>query len=65
MRKIYKYMSIEEKKEALNTLQREIKDLEKEVNKEYPQIVKRVLVDTLDRYRFEQDFLNEEVNKKS
>ncbi|MFD0942687.1 hypothetical protein [Savagea faecisuis] len=60
-RKIYEYMTIEQKQEALKLLKQDKEELSKEYKKAaktYPKIVRQVISDTLDKWELEIDELS-------
>lgn len=68
-RLIYEYLSIEQKMEVLKNLKTDYEELQKIYVREgndYPKIVRQVITDTLDRWHFEiedlEDDVDEEVN---
>lgn len=63
-RKIYEYMSIEQKQEALKLLKQDKEELSKEYKKAadtYPNIVRKVISDTLDKWVLEIDELSTDI----
>ncbi|MED1470046.1 hypothetical protein [Bacillus salipaludis] len=65
IRLIYEYMTIEKKKIALKFVQEKREILKTEVDNtidKYPEIVKEVLLDTLDRWQFEIEELTYDIN---
>jgi len=65
MRKIYEYMSKEEKGKALELLRVEIRELEQELHNDYSRVVKDAITETLNRYQAEEDWLKKEVEATS
>ena len=61
MRKIYEYMTLEQKREALNLLKRDRSALLQEMDQDYPIIVREVLLNTLDSWNLEIELLEEEI----
>lgn len=64
MRNIYKYLTIEQKKEAIEKLRTDKLELQREVNRQidgYPKIVREVLLHTLDNWNFELEELENEI----
>lgn len=60
-RKIYEYMTIEQKQEALKLLKQDKEELSKEYKKAaktYPKIVRQVISDTLDKWELDIDELS-------
>ncbi|KHF39388.1 hypothetical protein [Halalkalibacter okhensis] len=64
MRKIYEYMSKEEKVTALELLRVDITKLEQEINNDYPRVVKDAITETLNKYQTEEEWLKNEVEVK-
>ena len=61
---IYKYLTIEQKKEAIEKLRTDKLELQREVNRQidgYPKIVREVLLHTLDNWNFELEELENEI----
>ncbi|PPA69527.1 hypothetical protein [Jeotgalibacillus proteolyticus] len=65
MRKIYQYMSMEDKVKTLELLRVDITGLEMEIHNNYPRVVKDAITDTLRRYQAEEKWLSNEVEDKS
>ncbi|MFP7170789.1 hypothetical protein [Terribacillus sp. 7520-G] len=67
MRKIYEYMSKDQKKEALIKLKAERAELQTELeNKsDYPRVIKEVLLHTLDAWQLEIEELELELKENS
>lgn len=64
MRNIYKYLTIEQKKEAIEKLRTDKLELQREVSRQidgYPKIVREVLLHTLDNWNFELEELENEI----
>ena len=64
LRNIYKYLTIEQKKEAIEKLRTDKLELQREVNLQidgYPKIVREVLLHTLDNWNFELEELENEI----
>ena len=64
MRNIYKYLTTEQKKEAIEKLRTDKLELQREVNRQidgYPKIVREVLLHTLDNWNFELEELENEI----
>jgi hypothetical protein len=64
LRNIYKYLTIEQKKEAIEKLRTDKLELQREVNRQidgYPKIVREVLLHTLDNWNFELEELENEI----
>lgn len=53
MRKIYNYMTIKQKREALRQLKADRSALQQEMGHDYPGIVREVLLHTLDNWALE------------
>ncbi|MDV2682746.1 hypothetical protein RYX56_00005 [Alkalihalophilus lindianensis] len=64
MRKVYEYMSKEEKVRAIEVLRVDIKELKQELQNEYPRVVKDAITETLNRYQVEEKWLKNEVDRK-
>lgn len=67
MRNIYKYLTIEQKKEAIEKLRTDKLELQREVNRQidgYPKIVREVLLHTLDNWNFELEELENEIKNR-
>ncbi|WP_332633803.1 hypothetical protein [Halalkalibacter flavus] len=64
MRKIYEYMSKEEKVRALELLRVDIKELEQELQNDYSRVVKDAITETLNRYQSEEEWLKNEDEEK-
>ncbi|GAE37606.1 hypothetical protein [Halalkalibacter akibai] len=64
MRKIYEYMSNEEKVRALGLLRVDIKELEQELHNDYTRVVNDAITETLYRYQAEEEWLKNEVEEK-
>ena len=63
LRNIYKYLTIEQKKEAIEKLRTDKLELQREVSRQidgYPKIVREVLLHTLDNWNFELEELENE-----
>jgi len=65
MRRIYEYMSKEEKVRALGLLRVDIRELEQEIHNDYSRVVKDAITETLNRYQAEAEWLKNEVEAKS
>lgn len=64
LRNIYKYLTIEQKKEAIEKLRTDKLELQREVSRQidgYPKIVREVLLHTLDNWNFELEELENEI----
>lgn len=67
LRNIYKYLTIEQKKEAIEKLRTDKLELQREVNRQidgYPKIVREVLLHTLDNWNFELEELENEIKNR-
>jgi hypothetical protein len=66
MRKLYNYITIDQKKEVLKELQNSLSQLNDELEKNahlFLPIVREILLDTKDRWRFEIEWLEEDIKK--
>lgn len=64
-RLIYEYLSIEQKKEVLKNLKFDRDELHRihvEEGRTYPKIVRDVMTDTLDRWNFEIEDLEDDIH---
>jgi hypothetical protein len=68
MRKIYEYISIEEKKEVLEKLKSDLKELEQEINQNkdsFSKFVCEILYSTRDNWLLEIEELENEIRANS
>lgn len=64
MRKIYEYLTIEQKKEVIKRLKESLNQLNIELsnnNDSFSPLVKEILLDTKDRWSFEIEMLEREI----
>ncbi|ASS88258.1 hypothetical protein ETC01_04315 [Geobacillus sp. NFOSA3] len=68
MRKIYEYISIDEKKEVVEKLKADLKELEQEINQNkdsFSKFVCEILYSTRDKWRLEIEELENEIKANS
>ncbi|MFK4461916.1 hypothetical protein [Bacillus safensis] len=67
MRKIYNYMNKEQKQHAIKLLHEDIKELKKEQSQEeekgYPRVIKAAIEETIERYKKDIEFLENDLKK--
>lgn len=64
MRKIYEYLTVEQKKEVIEKLKESLKELDVELSTNgdsFSPLVKEILLDTKDRWLFEIEMLEKEI----
>ncbi|WP_044748581.1 hypothetical protein [Bacillus alveayuensis] len=64
MRRIYEYLSVEEKKEVVKRLKKEREDLQKEINQNdnsFSPLVRQILNDTYDKWGLEIEELERDI----
>ncbi|MED1489647.1 hypothetical protein [Bacillus smithii] len=67
MRKIYEYLSIEEKKEAVEKLREDIRKLKKEIDQNqdsFSSFILEILYSTRDKWNLEMEELEAEIKSK-
>ncbi|AVD55359.1 MAG: hypothetical protein SOH59_11600 [Heyndrickxia faecalis] len=68
MRKIYEFMSKDEKKKAISLLTKDIDELKKEQKLEdekgYPRVVKDAIEETIQRYIKDMEYLKDDLKKE-
>jgi hypothetical protein len=68
MRKIYEYLSIEEKKEAVEKLREDIRKLKKEIDQNqdsFSSFILEILYSTRDKWNLEMEELEAEIKNKN
>jgi uncharacterized protein YdhG (YjbR/CyaY superfamily) len=68
MRKIYEYISIDEKKEVVEKLKADLKELEQEINQNkdsFSKLVREILYSTRDKWHLEIEELENEIKANS
>ena len=68
MKKIYEYISIDEKKEVVEKLKADLKQLEQEINQNkdsFSKLVCEILYSTRDKWRLEIEELENEIKANS
>ena len=62
MRRIYQYMSDEEKREAMEGFARDLQELKRErENPAYPRVVREAIEETIERYQRDIEYLRDEL----
>ncbi|MBF8418469.1 hypothetical protein L3V65_03195 [Heyndrickxia coagulans] len=68
MRKIYEFMSRDEKKKAISLLTKDIDELKKEQKLEdekgYPRVIKDAIEETIQRYIKDMEYLKDDLKKE-
>ncbi|APB35406.1 MULTISPECIES: hypothetical protein [Heyndrickxia] len=68
MRKIYEFMSKDEKKKAISLLTKDIDELKKEQKLEdekgYPRVIKDAIEETIQRYIKDMEYLKDDLKKE-
>ncbi|AEO99769.1 hypothetical protein ABET15_14280 [Heyndrickxia faecalis] len=68
MRKIYEFMSKDEKKKAISLLTKDIDELKKEQKREdekgYPRVIKDAIEETIQRYIKDMEYLKDDLKKE-
>ncbi|MGG3987150.1 hypothetical protein [Bacillus smithii] len=68
MRKIYEYLSIDEKKEAVETLREDLRKLKKEIDQNqdsFSSFILEILYSTRDKWNLEMEELEAEIKNKN
>ncbi|KDE46454.1 hypothetical protein DI43_13640 [Geobacillus sp. CAMR12739] len=68
MRKIYEYISIDEKKQVVEKLKADLKELEQEINQNkdsFSKLVREILYSTRDKWQLEIEELENEIKANS
>ncbi|BBN97725.1 hypothetical protein [Sporolactobacillus terrae] len=63
MRRIYRFMDVGEKKKAIDLAIKDIDQLKKEYENDYPAIVKDAIEETIHKYKKDVEFLKEDLKK--